>query len=75
METLVYAANILYLASYLTRDMLKLRVLTLVAACCLTTYFHLRPEPLLTVIAWNAFFVLLNAFQLGRLIWERARAW
>lgn len=55
MEALVYIANGLYLASYLARDMLRLRVLTLVAASCLVAYFWFRPEPFVTVVCWNAF--------------------
>jgi hypothetical protein len=71
MEALVYAANILYLLSYLVRDILHLRLLTVVAACCLVTYFYNQPEPLMTVVCWNLFFVALNIVQLTRIIRER----
>lgn len=71
MEALVYVANILYLFSYLVRDILHLRVLTIVAACCLVTYFYNQAEPLMTVVRWNVFFVALNAYQLARIIRER----
>ena len=73
METLIYAANILYLLSYLVRDILYLRLLTVIAACCLVTYFYNQAEPLMTVIYWNLFFVTLNVLQLTRIIWERYR--
>ncbi len=73
METLIYAANILYLLSYLVRDILYLRLLTVVAACCLVTYFYNQAEPLMTVIYWNLFFVTLNVLQLTRILWERYR--
>jgi hypothetical protein len=73
METLIYAANILYLLSYLVRDILYLRLLTVVAACCLVTYFYAQAEPLMTVIYWNLFFVTLNVLQLTRILWERYR--
>ena len=72
MEALVYIANFLYLASYLVQDMLRLRLLTLVAAICLMTYFYCRPEPLLTVVCWNLVFVGLNIVQVVRLI---AKEW
>jgi hypothetical protein len=65
MEALVYAANILYLLSYTVRDILHLRVLTIVAACCLVSYFYNQAEPLMTVVYWNVFFVALNALQPG----------
>ena len=71
MEALVYAANILYLCSYLVRDILHLRILTIIAACCLVAYFWNQPEPLMTVVGWNLFFVGLNAFQLSRIFIDR----
>ena len=74
MEAFVYSANALYLASYLVRDMLHLRILTIVAACCLVTYFYTLAEPLMTVVYWNLFFVGLNAVQLGFILRSRFRA-
>lgn len=71
METLVYIANILYLLSYFVQDMLRLRVLTVFAATCLVGYFYSQPEPMMTVVCWNVFFITLNVFQLGRIIAER----
>ena len=73
MEALVYAANTLYLFSYLVRDLLHLRLLTIVAACCLVAYFYNQAEPLMTVVGWNLFFVGLNVLQLTRILWERHR--
>lgn len=74
MEILVYAANILYLFSYMVRDILHLRILTVVAACCLVTYFYNQPEPLMTVVYWNIFFVALNVMQLTQITRERLRS-
>ena len=71
METLVYVANILYLLSYFVQDMLRLRILTVFAATCLVGYFYLQPEPMMTVVCWNLFFIALNVFQLGRILVER----
>ena len=73
MEALIYLANLLYLASYLTRDMLRLRVLTVVAASCLIVYFAALPEPLMTVVGWNLFFIALNLVQLTRELVQRWR--
>jgi len=73
MEALVYTANMLYLMSYLVQDMLKLRCLTVVAAMCLVGYFWSQPEPLMTVICWNLFFVGLNILQLTRIVYQRRR--
>ena len=74
METLVYAANILYLLSYAVRDILHLRLLTIVAACCLVSYFYNQAEPLMTVVYWNIFFVLLNALQLAFIVRGRLQS-
>lgn len=74
MEPLVYIANMLYLVSYLTRDILHLRLLTISTACCLAIYFYCQPEPLMTVVGWNVFFVAMNAIQLGCLVRERCRS-
>ncbi|MDJ0957670.1 MAG: hypothetical protein QNI91_12460 [Arenicellales bacterium] len=71
METLVYIANLLYLLSYFVQDMLRLRVLTVLAATCLVGYFYFQPEPMMTVVCWNMFFIALNVFQLGRILTER----
>ncbi len=73
MDILVNAANLLYVAGYFTTDMLRMRCLTVVAACCLATYFASQPEPLTTVIAWNVFFIGLNIAQIARIL-QRRRA-
>lgn len=72
MELLIYVANALYLASYAVRDILHLRILTIVATCCLAVYFYNQEQPMMTVVYWNIFFVALNAIQLGRIYWERS---
>lgn len=71
MDTLIYIANGIYLASYLVRDILHLRLLTIVAATCLAVYFGSRPEPLMEVVWWNLLFLALNACQIGYILWER----
>lgn len=68
MDMLINAANVLYVIAYFTTDMLRLRVLTLIAAACLIGYFATRPEPLWTVVMWNLFFFGLNIVQLTRLV-------
>ncbi len=72
MEFLVYMANGMYLASYFMKDMLHLRILTVAAALCLVAYFYVRPEPMMTVVCWNLFFVALNVFQITRIVVSRS---
>jgi len=66
MESLIFIANGIYVASYFMNDILRLRLLTVTAASCLATYFYSLPEPLLTVVGWNLFFIGLNIFQIAR---------
>ena len=74
MEILVYMANGMYLASYFMKEMLHLRMLTVVAALCLSAYFYFRPEPMITVVGWNLFFVALNVFQIARIVIVQSRS-
>jgi len=70
-EVLITLANLLYVLSYFVRDMLRLRLLTIVAASILVAYFWMRPEPIMTIVYWNSFFILLNLWQAARLVFER----
>lgn len=65
------AANAIYLASYAVRDILWLRVLTVVAAALLVPYYEMQVVPLRAAIGWNVVFVLVNCYWIVRLIIER----
>ncbi len=71
MEALIHTANVIYLVSYVMRDILWLRIFTVVAAACLILYFYFLPEPLLTPVYWNILFIALNFFWIARLLHER----
>lgn len=71
MDFMIHVGNVLYMFSYLVRDILWLRVITVVAASCLLPYFYLRPEPIYAAIGWNLVFTALNVGWIGRLLWER----
>ena len=70
-EILIHAANVLYLFAYMVRDILWLRILTVIAASCLVPYFYLQPTPLMTAIYWNLAFTALNLWWIVRLFLER----
>ena len=70
-ELLIHAANVLYLFAFMLRDILWLRILTVVAASCLIPYFYFRPDPLMAPIYWNLAFTALNIFWIVRLLLER----
>lgn len=71
MEALIHTANVIYLFSYVMRDILWLRILTVIAATCLILYFYFLPEPILTPVYWNSVFIALNVFWITRLLIER----
>jgi hypothetical protein len=68
MEFLITLANLFYLSGYLVRSMLALRVLALGGAATLAVYFATRPEPLITAVYWNLFYVAMNLTWIARLL-------
>ena len=73
MELLINLANVLYVVAYFTMDMLRMRLLTVIASLCLAVYFYNQPVPMLNVVAWNVVFILLNLSQIARLVLRRSR--
>jgi CRP-like cAMP-binding protein len=71
MAYLIHLANVLFLFSYLVRDILWLRVLSVIAGFCLIPYFYFQAQPVWAPIAWNAVFTALNLYQIARLLAER----
>lgn len=65
------AANVLYLLSYAVRDILWLRILTVVAAALLIPYYAMQVVPLEAAIEWNVVFIAINFYWIVRLIIER----
>ena len=66
MEWLLSAANLVYLASYFVRDVLALRLLTVIGAAALIPYFWLQPDPLMGPVCWNLLFIALNVYRIVR---------
>ncbi len=71
MQLYLHIANVLYLSAYLVRDILWLRVLTVIAIMCLIPYFYYRPEPMVGPIIWNGLFAAINVVQIAVLLLER----
>lgn len=67
LEFFIFAANLFYVATYFTERLVRVRIMTLCAGCCLVAYHALRPEPIVSILGWNVFFVSLNFVQLMRL--------
>src|SRR5208282_3769354 len=71
MLALIHVANVLYLCSYLVKDIFWLRALTVVAGLVLLSFYALQPTPLWAAIAWNVLFTVINVYQLYLLFLER----
>jgi hypothetical protein len=69
MDVLIHAANVLFLLSYSVRDILLLRVLTVVAIVSLLPYY--AANELYPPIWWNSVFIAINLYQVYRLLLER----
>jgi Popeye-like protein len=67
----IHVANALYLASYLVKDILWLRLLTVVAGVLLLPYYFMQPVPLWPAIAWSGVFLAVNIVQIKILLFER----
>ena len=69
MDAFIHTANVLFLLSYLVRDILWLRLLTIVAILTLIPYYV--ANDLMPPIYWNAAFTAINLYQVYRLLLER----
>ncbi len=68
----IHLANILYLISFLGRDMLWLRILTCGGLVMGLAFFTCQPTPLFGCIVWHVvFLVITNGYQIGRLVVDR----
>ena len=68
----VHGANVLYLLSYLVRDILWLRLLCVTAASTMLPYFFLRGDrPDWVPISWSTLSIIINLVQIALLFLER----
>ena len=71
LDALVSVANVVYLFSYSVRDILWLRILTVVGATLVMPYYYLQSTPLWAAMGWNVVFVAINIFWITRLMLDR----
>jgi hypothetical protein len=71
MVVYIHVANAIYLCSYLVKDILWLRVLTIVAGFVLLGYYVFMPAPVWAAVAWNVVFSAINLWQIRRLLLDR----
>jgi hypothetical protein len=66
-----HLANALFLVSYAVRDILWLRLITVLATASLMLSFVLAPQPPLAAIIWQVVFLVINVVRIHLLIRER----
>ena len=71
LDALITVANVVYLCSYSVRDILWLRVLTVIGTVLLMPYYYLQPAPLWAPIGWNLVFLAINIYWITRLVLDR----
>jgi hypothetical protein len=67
----IHLANVVYLFSFLVRDILWLRSLTCVGMVLGIVFFACQPTPLYGPTFWHVVFLVINGFQIWRLVLER----
>ena len=71
LSPLVDVANIVFLLAFSVRDVLKLRILSVVATVIILPYYYLQPQPLWPPIFWGVALTIINAVQMVFLYLER----
>lgn len=70
-ELCIHVSNLFYLASFLGRDMLWLRILTVCGLVLGVIFFSCQTTPLYGPIAWQTVFIIINLYQIRRLVIDR----
>ena len=71
LHVLIHLGNVLILGSFLVRDILWLRSLSILAGLCFIGFFTFGPTPSREPVVWNVVFIVLNVAQIARLLHER----
>lgn len=66
-----FLANVIYCVAYLVRDILWLRVLTIIGALCTFPYFIFQHEILYSALFWQSAFAIINIINIIYLLWDR----
>ena len=68
---LINLSNIVFLVAFSVRDVLKLRILSIVGEGMALPYYHFQDEKLWPPIVWGAAFMLVNAVRVVAIALER----
>jgi hypothetical protein len=75
-EIFGHASFILVAASYITQDFVQLRVMAILGSTAMLafTYFHPHGRVLWLPLKWNALFIAINLWRVGKVYYYRFRA-
>ncbi len=71
LNVLVDFANLIFLSAYLVKDILRLRLLAIVASVVSISYYLLQPEPLWTPAMWSCLFISIHTMRAWAIVKER----
>lgn len=74
MTYLLHLSNVLYLAAFVVKDILWLRVLSIAGGTFAIVMYFFRTPPMYDAAGWDMLFVAINVIQITRLIAERRPA-
>jgi hypothetical protein len=70
-DGLVNFSNIVFLAAFSVRDVLKLRLLAIIGDALTLPYYYFQDEKLWPPIFWAGAFIIVNGVRSAAMAWER----
>ena len=71
LEMVANTSYAILLASYIMKDILWLRILTVISLSFEIPYFYFQAVPLWDGISWDVAFIVINVYWIGRLAYDR----
>lgn len=68
---LVNISNLMFLAAFSVRDVLKLRILSVLSYMVILPYYYFQPQTLWPPLMWGVAFILVNGARIAILLLER----
>lgn len=70
-DYLIHIANVILLAAFVVRDILLLRILFVTGSFFAFGFYFFQSPPLWSAIGWTALYIVIHAFWICRILWER----
>jgi hypothetical protein len=71
LNALDHLANLIFVSAYLVKDILRLRLLTIVGSLVVIPFYLLQREPLWAPMMWSCVFITVNAVRAWGIVKER----